>query len=597
MSRPAPKLLAIGLQQTFLQMVHDQIAALFGSKVRARSVALNELEADPPEPGETILYFNRGLRVMVEKVVPADCPFILARREPLIFNMRRLFNLPGHCRILVVNDVRTNTDDMTGEMNDMGLPHTFLPFYPDKPLPENIDYVVTAGERVLVPRALKDRPLINVGQRFISLDTVFRLFRHFGMDFEAADLSRHYMRTMMTISEKWPVLGQVRFRYVSRLGRLTGNRAGFSLKDFTANGLAMKTLVQEVNRMAATDRPVLVFGRAGTGKTRISQALHNASPLDQGPFVAINCAARPRESLEKELFGWEEQDLVFKGLFEEADQGTLCIEEVGQLPPDLQARLLQALVEGEIIRSGGQRHVPVKARIVVTSSLDIEELKAAGFEPALLLAMTAHVCRLPTLSERMEDFDDLISFHLAHDLNRPDVVLSRETVDILKAHPWEGNVQELFNVIQHMVCMAGDQVPDQRFLPYYINRKIQLDTASLPSPAGRDAGREHHFRDLAEKIGRHGFLDEYRAILSVYQSAKVQNRALGRLKVLETIQGDGYDLSVQKLRLRLERMNEQGLLCVRPGRGGTTLSDKGEAFLGFLSNFEAGTNQKELQYP
>ena len=169
--------------------------------------------------------------------------------------------------------------------------------------------------------------------------------------------------------------------------------------------------------------------------------------------------------------------------------------------------------------------MPVMARIVATSSKDIEELKSADFNPKLLLAMTAHVCRVPTLAERMEDFEALIAAYLTGDLNKPDMVPPRETILILKAHCWEGNVQELFNVIQHMVCMAGDQAPDKRFLPYYIDRTVQT---GAPPNGEADFDLDDHFRWLAGEIRRRGFLAECRTILSVYQSAKGEEQGPGQ---------------------------------------------------------------------
>ena len=590
MTAAAPKLLAIGLEQSFLRMVQDQLSGLFGNQVRTRTLALNEIEADPPQPDETILYFNRGLAAMVEKVVPKSCHFVLARREALVFNMQVLFSLTQPCRILVVNDVKTNTDEMTRELEALGLDHTFVPYHPDQDLPQDIDYVVTAGERMLVPPALSHCPVMDIGLRFISISTVFHLFALFGLEIQPADLARHYMRTMMMVSERWPVLGNDRLRYASRLGRPSHTRAEFTLAQVTAKSPAMKALCLDLSRMAPTGHPVHIFGRTGTGKTCLAQALHNASVRSSGPFVAINCAARSGEVLDRELFGWEQGEMVFKGLFEEAAQGTLCIEEVGQLPASLQARLLQALSENRIIRSGGQGHVPVTARIVTTSSLDLEELKAAGVNPGLIVAMTSHVCRVPTLAERSEDFEDLIAGYLAGELNRPGQALPAETLAVLRAHDFEGNVQELFNVVQHLVCMARDQSLDTRFLPYYLNRPDQISerpAAALPP------GDLTQFQDLARELTRHGFLDETQAILSIYLAGKEQNRALGRNAVLEALQKNGYALSVQQLRLKLERMDHLGLLIVRPGRGGTTLSDKGQNFLEFLTGPGAGSILKE----
>ena len=573
-----PKMVIIGLQQTFLAMVLDQVSNLFGGQVRVRTLALNELGTDPPRPGETLLYFSRGLRALVEKMVPKDCRFLYASRENLIYNMRELFGLPGQFRILVVNDVRTNTDEMTRELEAMGLDHEFVPYYPDRELPRDIDYVVTAGERMLVPQALEDKPIIDIGLRFISLDSVYDLFEHFGLAFSHAALARHYMRTMMMLSEKWPVLGRERFRHSSWFGTREDTRARFSLDDLVMRSRAMKAFYLDARKIAATGKPIHVYGRIGTGKTKVSQALHNASPFGSGPFVSVNCAARPMESLGKELFGWEDRDRVYKGVFEAAENGTLCIEEIGKVEEDLQARLLQALSESRIIRSGGTGHTQVRVRVITTSSQPLESLLANGFNPELALAMTQHICRIPTLSERMADFEDLVHNYLAQRLDKPGLAIAPETMAALKAHPWDGNVQELYNVLQHMACMSA-QVLEKSHLPYYIDAAPLVRAEDKP-----DSGPDIGFSGLVQEIRRHGFLAESREILAIYRAGKEKNRALGRSAVQEILMEKGYDLTVQQLRLKLERMDSLGLLIVRPGRGGTTISEKGEAFLNFLTS-------------
>jgi hypothetical protein len=223
------KLAVIGLQQTFLQMVYDQVKELTQGKIHVRTVSLNDLDENPLFPDETILYFSKGLKTIVEKMFPECRCYIFAVRENLIYNMRELFLLEPGRRILVVNDVKSNTDEMTADLKSLGLNHDFFPYYPDEPFPEDIDRVVTAGERMLVPTKLKDTPLIDIGLRFISLESVYALFDYFEIPYTYASLARHYMRTMMLLSEKWPVLGEDRYRRSSWFGIRQDTSAPFTL--------------------------------------------------------------------------------------------------------------------------------------------------------------------------------------------------------------------------------------------------------------------------------------------------------------------------------------------------------------------------------
>lgn len=262
MISPVPKLVVIGLQQTFLTMVLDQINGLFKNRITARALALNEVGANPPKPAETLLYFNQGLKDMVEKVTPRECRFIYAHRENLIFNMKALLTLTGFHRFLVVNDVKRNTDLMTQDLENMDLGHEFIPYYPDTPFPENIDYVVTAGERMLVPSSLESTPIIDIGLRFMSLATIYELFEYFAIPYNHADLARHYMRTMMLLSLKWPILGN------SPIEVSMGDEQGFS------------GLTQVITRHGFLDESSAILTIYKKGKKE-NKALGRAVVLDQ----------------------------------------------------------------------------------------------------------------------------------------------------------------------------------------------------------------------------------------------------------------------------------------------------------------------------
>ena len=574
------KLMVIGLQHSFLRLVLDQLRHLFSHTVELRAVALGELDKTPPFPDETLLYFSDGLRPIVEKMYPQCTTLIRARRENLICNMRDLLSLAPGRRILVVNDIKTNTDEMVMELEKLDLGQTFLPFYPDREVPPDIDLVVAAGERLMVPPELAEKPLLDIGLRFLSLDTVYTLYDHFKLPYSHADLARHYMKTMMFVSEKWPVLGKNQYQKPGAKKRPNPCRARTRFDDLIRKSPAMAACIRQVRKMAATQAPIHLYGRAGTGKSCISEAIHNASPRRQGPFISVNCAARTPETLARELFGWEEDGAVRKSLFEYAQDGTLCIEEIHRLPETIQAGLLQAVTENRIVRTQGKTSIPVKVRLITTSSHSFERRLPKGFDPELILMLTRHICRIPPLAERMEDLGTLARTFLDRRMNKPELILPRDTVDALKEHSWEGNVQELYNVLQHLVCMS-DQVLEKSHLPYYITRPR---TAAKPRPRPGDAGMfpAAELARITRDITAHGFLEESRDILQIYWEAKVKHQALGRAAVRQQLRKHGISLSQQQLRLKLERMNRLGLLIVRPGRGGTTISPKGESYLSTL---------------
>ncbi len=571
----------IGLQETFLQMCKEQIDDLAADKIRTKTVSLNEIHETPLLPGETVLFFSDGLKLLVEKMYPDHGPYFRGKRENLIYNMGELFALKGQKNILVVNDMKNNTEEMHRDLSNLGLGHNFIPYDPNGKLPEAIDHVVISSERMLVPAELRHVSVIDLGRRIISLDTMFGLFDHFGFPFEHADLARKYMRSSMTIAEKWSILDSSTFATI-RLGKKKETTAEFGFTDLVANSPAMKRFVKDAEKMAATEKPVHLYGRFGTGKKRIAQAMHNASEFSEGPFVAINCAARTPEILERELFGWEGPGVVCRSLFEEAENGTLCIEEVGKLPAILQAGLLQALSEKRIVRSGGSAYVGINTRIVTTSSRRLDRDQSGGFDGELLLLLTQYTCRIPTLNEREEDFRELVDQWLETHPGKNGLAVMEEVIDLLKAHRWEGNVQELHNVLQHMVCTSND-VLARESLPYYITQAVGTRSESggpdAPEPSMDTSPLNGKFQAVTRTIEKYGFLSESLEILKIYAGGKQQNLSYGRATVLKVLEENGFKLSSQQLRLRLERLNDLGLLIVRPGRGGTTISEKGETYL------------------
>ena len=578
MQKTIKKIVIIGLQQTFLQMVFDQITELTRKKIETRTVSLNDLAKNPLTPDETILYFSKGLKAIVDKMFPECGQYIYARRESLIYNMRDLFTLNHGNRILVVNDVKNNTDAMTKELQNLGLDHKFFPYYPDEPLPKDINLVITAGERMLVPTNLKGKPIIDIGLRFISLETVYALFDHFNIPYTHADLARHYMRTMMMLSEKWPVLGKYKYRHSNWFGIRQDTLAQFSFDDFIQKSDAMTLFCRGAKKMAITGKPIHIYGRTGTGKTKISQAIHNASRFKEGPFISINCAARTAQTLERELFGWEDARVTHPSLFESAENGTLCIEEVGKLPEELYAGLKQAISEKKIIRANGNGVVAINTRLITTSSFRLDKTHPHIFDPTLLFMITQHVCRIPTLNERMDDFDTLVADYIGTNLKKPQLLIPEETLTALKSYSWEGNIQELYNVLQHTVCMSTD-ILSRKYLPYYITKNTIGVKQSNDQQIKLKSALEKEFLSITQDLTTHGFLAETRQILKIYMAGKVQHQAYGRSKVQNRLQESGFKLTRQQLRLKLERMDKLGLLIVRPGRGGTTISEKGEGYL------------------
>jgi DNA-binding NtrC family response regulator len=239
------------------------------------------------------------------------------------------------------------------------------------------------------------------------------------------------------------------------------------LAGVVAESAPMRRVFDVVTRVAASQATVLVTGESGTGKELVARLLHAQSPRSKGAFVAVNCGALPEGLLESELFGHARGAFTGavrerRGRFEEADKGTLFLDEVGEMPPSLQVRLLRVLQEREIVRVGENAPRKVDVRVVAATNKDLGvEVKAGRFREDLWFRLNVVPVHLPALREREADLVPLAE-HLAREAarrhGRSGVRLSREALERLRAHTWPGNVRELANAMERAVILCHDDV-------------------------------------------------------------------------------------------------------------------------------------------
>jgi two-component system, NtrC family, nitrogen regulation response regulator NtrX len=234
-------------------------------------------------------------------------------------------------------------------------------------------------------------------------------------------------------------------------------------------GEAMRRVMAQVDRVAASEARVCILGETGTGKELIARALHDRSARRAGPFVTLNCAAVPGELIESELFGHEKGSFTgattrHVGKFEQAHRGTLFLDEIGDMPLMMQAKLLRVLEEGQVERVGGDRSLAVDVRVIVATHRDLDKLvKAGGFRQDLYHRIFVFPLVLPPLRERAEDIPALVA-HFARqvaDVNgwKPKPFLP-EAIAELQRYPWPGNVRELRNVVERLLLLADGPVDE-----------------------------------------------------------------------------------------------------------------------------------------
>jgi nitrogen regulation protein NR(I) len=229
------------------------------------------------------------------------------------------------------------------------------------------------------------------------------------------------------------------------------------------NSRAMQSIYKEIGRIAAKPVSVLIRGETGTGKELIARAIYQHSDRANAPFVAINCAAIPETLLESELFGHERGAFTGAesrriGRFEQADRGTIFLDEIGDMTPGTQVKLMRVLQEKNLQRLGGKEIIPVDVRVIAATHRDLETaIKQNQFREDLYYRISVVVLNLPPLRERKEDIPDLIRFFLqkyAAEFSVENPAIHSDAVEFLQAQPWPGNVRELENVTRKMLLLA-----------------------------------------------------------------------------------------------------------------------------------------------
>ena len=250
--------------------------------------------------------------------------------------------------------------------------------------------------------------------------------------------------------------------------------------DIIGSSDAMREIFDLVQKVAGTNAAVLIQGESGTGKELIARSIHFNSSRSAKPFLAVNCGALPESLLESELFGYTKGAFTGavgdkKGLFRSADGGTIFLDEIGEMPPPLQVRLLRALHEHEVTPVGSSAPVKFDARVIAATNRDLEkEVEAGNFREDLYYRLNVIEMTLPPLRERRQDIPSLVRHFLSRAAEKQSTVekpISDETMSALRSYDWPGNVRELENAVERAFILSGDEIAIDD-LPQRVRRSI-----------------------------------------------------------------------------------------------------------------------------
>jgi two-component system, NtrC family, response regulator len=256
-----------------------------------------------------------------------------------------------------------------------------------------------------------------------------------------------------------------------------------SFENIIGKSSLIKSAIEAAKKVAVTDATVLLTGETGTGKEVFAQAIHNASNRSKQNFVAVNCSAFGKELLENELFGHKAGAFTgamkdSKGIFEEANNGTVFLDEIGEMPLDLQAKLLRVLESGEFLKVGDSKPTKVNVRIIAATNRDLQkEIDTGNFREDLYYRINIFNILLPSLRERTSDLEQLADFFLRQfsaKIGKKITGISDEYLNLLKKHSWKGNIRELRNIIERSVILEDGQELSVSSLPFDLLQNASL---------------------------------------------------------------------------------------------------------------------------
>ncbi|SFI00934.1 Transcriptional regulator containing PAS, AAA-type ATPase, and DNA-binding Fis domains [Tindallia magadiensis] len=385
-------------------------------------------------------------------------------------------------------------------------------------------------------------------------------FQHTNISFRSAPVMTGGMISSIIIvinqfEEKEKFQHQLRAKILGK-----GHKAKYTFDSIIGESEAIQKTRTTAQKIARSNSSVLITGETGTGKELFAQAIHNASRRKNYQFVAVNCASIPEPLLESELFGYEEGAFTGAkkggriGLFELAHQGTLFLDEIGEVSTHLQSRLLRVIQEKEVMRVGGDRVIPVDARIITATNQDLRRLiQENKFRKDLYYRINVLSLKIPPLRERRTDI--MLGFEYIQKEIHAGFTLTEEAKNYLSQYPWEGNFRELQNCVEYLAYLEKDLI------------HLQDLKESLPDVS-------FHF-PLKEEPPESNLMPEEGFVFRCLLQAREEMKGLGRRRMMEMAKEQKIYLSERTLRNTLQTFQEKGWVEVEKGRKGTLLTEKG----------------------
>jgi transcriptional regulator with PAS, ATPase and Fis domain len=360
----------------------------------------------------------------------------------------------------------------------------------------------------------------------------------------------------------------------------TSHVAKHTFEDIIGDSSKIRNAIENGRQVARSDASVMIIGESGTGKELFAQSIHNDSFRRKYNFVAVNCAAIPDNLLESEMFGYEEGAFTGAkkggkiGYFELAHKGTIFLDEIGEMPLQLQSKLLRALEEKKVIRVGSNRNINIDVRIIAATNKDLFKMVEDGeFREDLYYRLNVLPLFIPNLKDRKEDIIPLF-YSISHMMNT-NIQLTNEVAEILNDYSWRGNVRELRNVVEFLAS-KGKAVIEVNDLPLLQSKRNIVEKSEL-----------HHSTTIIDKFvlneGRD--IELYGEVLKILANSFKKRERYGRQKLLQIILENGGYYTEGEIRKTLSKLSDYGFVRSAKGRGGSVVTQEGLKLLKIIESY------------
>lgn len=344
---------------------------------------------------------------------------------------------------------------------------------------------------------------------------------------------------------------------LSKKLRYSGQIARYNFDDIKTQSPILENTIKLAKRIAKSDHTVLITGESGTGKELMAQSIHNESLRANQPFIAVNCAAMPENLMESELFGYEEGSFTGalkggkKGLFEQANNGTIFLDEIGDMPVYLQTKLLRVIQEQQVMRIGSNNIINIDVRIIAATNRDLLKMvKEEKLRSDLYYRINVLPINIPALKDRKEDILMLLQSFISNKRE-----LSDEVKNILNKYNWPGNIRELRNVALYIDTMVENNKVIIENLPYYL---LNYDL-------------DEDIKNIQMKFE----LNKIREVINIIRNFNLENKSAGRNSIMNRLMEKEVVISEGEVRNILTSLKELDIIESEVGRKGSELTNKG----------------------